>query len=37
MEGIIEKYVGPVTEWARRKLGPDGDDLATLSMIQVKS
>ncbi|MBQ4088669.1 MAG: sigma-70 family RNA polymerase sigma factor [Clostridia bacterium] len=35
MEGIIEKYVGPVTEWARRKLGPDGDDLAQEVLLNV--
>ena len=35
MKDIIEKYMGPVTEWARRKLGPDGDDLAQEVLLSV--
>jgi len=32
---VIEKYMGPVTAWARRKLGPEGDDLAQEILLQV--
>ena len=35
MNDTVEKYVGPVTEWARRKLGPDGDDLAQEILLQA--
>lgn len=35
MNGIIEKYMGPVTEWARRKLGSDGDDLAQEVLLRI--
>lgn len=35
MKEVMEKYMGPVTAWARRKLGPEGDDLAQEILLQV--
>ena len=35
MEAILAEYIGPVYEWARRKLGADGEDLAQEVLLQV--
>lgn len=35
MNGILEEFAVPIHEWARRKLGSDGDDLAQEVLLQV--
>ncbi len=35
MQRIIEEYAPAIAEWARRKLGAEGEDLAQEVLLQV--